>query len=122
MQTRFLRQIGLSDESAFMHFNLAPLMVRRDIAILGVIHRAAMCAGPPQLWGFFRLDSSVPTRVDAKSAQIRDAFNPMASWAQSGYHETVCFGNDPRVQLAPTRAGVETGSEGIPKRIDGSGS
>ena len=62
VQSRFLRQIGVSDEIAFVHFNLAPLGVRRDIGILGVIHRAARCAGPPQLWKFFRRDSGTPSR------------------------------------------------------------
>ena len=54
VQARFLRQINVSEESAFMHFNLAPLTARRDIAILGCIHRAARQRGPPSLWQFFR--------------------------------------------------------------------
>ena len=37
-----------------MHFNLAPLAVRRDIAMLGLVHRAALLQGPPVLWKFFR--------------------------------------------------------------------
>jgi hypothetical protein len=32
-----------------MEFNLAPLAMRRDIAMLGLIHRAALGKGPPQL-------------------------------------------------------------------------
>ena len=54
VQSRFLRQLDLSEESALMDFNLAPLNVRRDIAILGVIHRAVLHQGPPCLWRFFR--------------------------------------------------------------------
>ena len=38
MQRRFLRECGLSDEDALLHFNLAPLETRRDIAMLGLIH------------------------------------------------------------------------------------
>ena len=53
-QVRFLRELDLSEESAFMTFNVAPLQVRRDIAVLGVIHRAASRDGPPQLWRFFQ--------------------------------------------------------------------
>ena len=56
MQTRFLKDIGVEEEYAFMHFNLAPLNVRRDIAILGIIHRDVLRIGPPQFWEFFRLD------------------------------------------------------------------
>ena len=54
VQTGFLRQLELDEESAFISFNVAPLCVRRDIAILGVIHRAVLHKGPPQLWKFFR--------------------------------------------------------------------
>ena len=54
VQTRFLKELGLSEAAAFMNFNLAPLPVRRDIAMLGVIHRAAAKQGPPQLWQFFQ--------------------------------------------------------------------
>ncbi len=67
VQTRFLRQIELSDEAALMSFNLAPLCVRRDIGILGVIHRAAMRAGPPQLWKCFQLDGPTVLRTSARN-------------------------------------------------------
>ena len=52
VQSRFLRQINVSDEAAFDSFNLAPLSVRRDIAMLGVIHRAARGEVPPPRWRF----------------------------------------------------------------------
>ena len=52
-QTRFLQQIGLCEISAFMNFNLAPLSARRDIAVLGCIHKAALQQGPPPLWKLF---------------------------------------------------------------------
>ena len=41
-----------------MDFNLAPLSVRRDMSMLGVIHRATLVMGLPQLWPFFRFDIS----------------------------------------------------------------
>ena len=47
VQSRFLRQFEVSEESAFAHFNVAPLNVRRDISILGIIHRASLNLGPP---------------------------------------------------------------------------
>ena len=72
VQSRFLRQLELSDESAFVHFNLAPLNVRRDIAILGVIHRAVMKQGPPSLWRFFQLAHRphIPSRQSRHSLQL----------------------------------------------------
>ena len=46
LQRRFLRECGLSDEEALLHFNLAPLETRRDIAKLGLIHRSVLGGGP----------------------------------------------------------------------------
>ena len=46
VRTRFLRERGLSDEDAFLHFNLAPLEARRDIAMLGLFHRSVLRNGP----------------------------------------------------------------------------
>ena len=46
IQVRLLRELGLSPEEALMDYRLAPLHSRRDIAILGVIHRATRKEGP----------------------------------------------------------------------------
>ena len=56
IQGRFLNQLEISEEDAFMQFNLAPLCVRRDIGILGMVHRAALRMGPPLLWQYFRVN------------------------------------------------------------------
>ena len=55
VQTRFLREAGVDEVAALMHFSLAPLRMRRDIAMLGVLHRAALGVGPPQLKEMFSL-------------------------------------------------------------------
>ena len=34
---RFLRELGISPEDALVHFNLAPLSSRRDMAMMGVL-------------------------------------------------------------------------------------
>ena len=52
VQRSFIREIGISAEDALLHFNLAPLEARRDIAMLGVIHRAVLKQGPAQLHKF----------------------------------------------------------------------
>ena len=44
---RFLHQVGLDDRTALLHFNLAPLSTRRDLALLAVIHRTVLGHGPP---------------------------------------------------------------------------
>ena len=66
VQARFLHEISVSEEDALMYFNLAPLSVRRDIGILGVIHRSAMLCGPPLLWKFFRRDFGAPIRENRR--------------------------------------------------------
>ena len=46
IQSKFLREVGVSEIAALLDFNLAPLESRRDIAMLGVLHRAALKEGP----------------------------------------------------------------------------
>ena len=54
VQERFLRDCNISEEDALMHFGLAPLSTRRDIAMLGLLHRASRGKGPRQLQELFR--------------------------------------------------------------------
>ena len=61
VQDRFPLEIGISDHSALFDFNLAPLSSRRDMAMLGVIHRATLGLGPEQLQDFFKRDWAVVT-------------------------------------------------------------
>merc|ERR1712078_641777 len=42
VQTRFLKALGCSELEALMEFNLAPLRTRRDVAMLGVLHRTVL--------------------------------------------------------------------------------
>ena len=53
-QDSFLRELGIDSIAALMDFNLAPLSMRRDIALLGMLHRAALGNGPPQLREMFK--------------------------------------------------------------------
>ena len=48
VQSKLLRDIGVDEVIALAEFHLAPLAVRRDIAMLGLIHRTALGKGPPQ--------------------------------------------------------------------------
>ena len=56
VQDKVLFVAGMSKAEAFNEVNLAPLGVRRDIAMLGVIHRAALGCGPEHFREFFRAD------------------------------------------------------------------
>ena len=42
IQDHFLRQIGIPQVDALLNFSLSPLHARRDIAMLGFLHRAAI--------------------------------------------------------------------------------
>ena len=75
LQTRFLRSLGISSLDALVHFNLAPLCTRRDISILGVIHRTLLGCGPACFAQFFRLDSSsAPPRAPRR--HVRHVVEP----------------------------------------------
>jgi hypothetical protein len=54
MQDNFLRELGITRESALMDFSLAPLAMRRDIALLGLLHRSALGDGPEQFRELFK--------------------------------------------------------------------
>ena len=54
VQTRMQKIAGIDDFEALFNFNLAPLKTRRDIAMLGIIHRAVIGKGPAHLHSFFR--------------------------------------------------------------------
>ena len=41
-QNRFLREIGLSPAHAFLEFNFAPPSLRRNIAVLGLLHKRVL--------------------------------------------------------------------------------
>jgi hypothetical protein len=61
VQEKFLEDIGISSEDALLHFNLAPLESRRDMAMLGLIHRTAMGKGPKHFRQFFQVAGPSPS-------------------------------------------------------------
>ena len=53
VQRRLLRQLGLSEVDALVSFRSAPFTLRRDMAMLGVLHKVTLGLAPPQLAAFF---------------------------------------------------------------------
>ena len=53
VQKGFLAEFGVDEVCAFEAFNLAPLCLRRDLAMLGLIHRSVLGQGPMQFKRFF---------------------------------------------------------------------
>ena len=58
------KNIGVNEIDGIEHFHVAPLRTRRDMAMLGIIHRALLGVGPDQFRAFFRYnpDSSSVAR------------------------------------------------------------
>ena len=77
----FLFHFNVSDEEALLNFNLAPLCVRRDFAMLGLLHKCVLGIAHPDLQGLFPMqgddDSSYKydTRLQTKrhSKQLRES-------------------------------------------------
>ena len=64
LQASYLEALGLSELDALRDHNLAPLSCRRDMAMLGVIHRALLGQGPAH----FREHICLATDADAALA------------------------------------------------------
>ena len=59
IQNRMLKSIGVEEKNAISEFHLAPLRTRRDMAMLGIIHRAMLGLGPDHFRRYFRFASHV---------------------------------------------------------------
>ena len=71
VQRRLLRELALSEEEALEVYKLAPLSSRRDMAMLGLLHRVILGDVSPQLRALFPLaplnDSRrLPTRLGVR--------------------------------------------------------
>ena len=53
VQSKLLEAAGMTDLEALNHCRLAPLSTRRDIALLGLIHRTVLGKGPNHFRNFF---------------------------------------------------------------------
>jgi hypothetical protein len=56
VQTKLLEAAGATETEALLNFHLAPLAARRDMALLGLMHRTVLGRGPPQFRRFFELE------------------------------------------------------------------
>jgi len=53
VQTRFLREVGLTELQALKDYRLAPLRSRRDMGMLGLLHKVNLRKAPVQLEELF---------------------------------------------------------------------
>ena len=72
LQRKFIHELGVSDEEAFLRHKLAPLELRRDIAALGFLHKIQLGEAHPDFDALFPRDTgwtrspSVTTRLGAR--------------------------------------------------------
>jgi len=94
VQSRFLRDVGVEDITALVKFHLAPLSTRRDIAMLGLIHRTVCGKGPSQFKDFFRRDPQhaklVDPRVTLRSPLIKRSALGLVAIYNLLPHNVVC--------------------------------
>ena len=80
VQDHFLSELGVDTRDALLNFNLAPLAPRRDMAMLGLIHRTVLGEGPVQFQEFFRasMRPSFPRGLRGNSLRhTRQLHDPM---------------------------------------------
>jgi hypothetical protein len=56
VQSKVLEAAGVTEVEALLSLRLAPLAARRDMALLGLMHRTMLGKGPPHFKRFFKLD------------------------------------------------------------------
>ena len=64
-------EIGLSASDALLSFSLAPLQSRRDIAMLGVLHRVVLGLAPADIASFFPPMTHMRFPRDARGSSLR---------------------------------------------------
>ena len=70
IQRRLMRELGITEQHALLEYHLAPLTTRRDIAMLGIVHRSVLGLGPTHFHQYFR-PASTPTNPNGKTTARR---------------------------------------------------
>ena len=97
VQRRFLREVGLTELEALERYRLAPLPIRRDIAMLGLIHRVCHGYAPAPLAELFerREVSQLQAAAATRGSKGRHEKQLMDFIGMGGHTETLrrsCFG------------------------------
>jgi len=85
VQTKLLKAAGATETEALLNFHLAPLAARRDMALLGLIHRTVLGRGPPQFRRFFELEEGESHENKGRHRlQIKQLANHWSDFALPG--------------------------------------
>jgi hypothetical protein len=74
VQVNFFRKVGLDCQTAFLEHNLAPLGLRRDIAMLGLIFKCVKGLAHPSLCSLFPVQDAPLHRYQTRLADARHNF------------------------------------------------
>ena len=66
LQISFLKEIGCTEEEAFLNFNVAPLCLRRDVGMLGLLFKIAVGRAHPAFGRFFFRVARPENRYDMR--------------------------------------------------------
>eukprot|EP00959_Pyramimonas_sp_CCMP1952_P473032 9501024-Pyramimonas_sp.AAC.1 len=66
VQDKLVAAVGATPEEALISLRLAPLSSRRDMAMLGLIHRAVLGSGPAHFRQFFKIDTRSSARREGR--------------------------------------------------------
>jgi hypothetical protein len=58
IQSKFMEEASIDEAEALLYFNLAPLSTRRDISMMGILHRTVLGKGAPQFRKHFTTERS----------------------------------------------------------------
>ena len=95
IQKRFLQSIGLTELEALTEYRLAPLSARRDMAMLGLLHRVAHGLAPRPVAALFPWGRSRQGDPPTRGSEIRHT-RQLAEFGVLGGHTDIlnrsCFG------------------------------
>ena len=119
LQRSFTDKIGLSEKIAFLHFNLAPLRLRRNIAALGILHRSAIGKGHPELTQLFPHRSaathSFSTRLAGERHQLQ--LEDLCDGSHNDFLHRSLFGMVRVYNLSPAKAISKTSVQEFQKEL-----
>lgn len=121
VQKRLLKALDMSPERAIVDFRLAPLSSRRDIAMLGIIHRSVLGKGPDHFRQFFRpkvAQQEARTRREKRRHRFQ-LEDPQDSGRYTEFLRRSIFGLIGVYNLLPARVVEEASVSGFQSALQG---
>ena len=92
VQERYLRELGITEEDAFLNYNFAPLGLRRGFALLGFLHKRVLGACHPAVCEALPFSSDVfrthDKALDTKASEV-SSYVPL--FRRSIYHYVAVY-------------------------------